>query len=373
MSGIVSEPARRALPLVDWPEPDRAAWTKATTEARSLFTQAGRARQWSDATRRTVSSSYGRWLGFLQHDGRLDHSASPLERVTPEYLEAYFMHLKACGNRRATIVKRFGHLAMAIQVMLPGTETGFITRPADVGLGRYLPDDQRDKRIFDSRHLLQVAEGLFHAGLALRSAARRRTAVRDAVFLAILAVCAPRARALCAMELDLHLKRTNGGYELCFRPEDMKVPKHHGNVLPDELTPMLDRYLLVERRELLRMAGHNRIWVSQTGKPLAQFGITAAVRRRTERLLEHEMGPNNFRHCLTTTAVLTSPRAALDVPVVLGHTPAVSLHHYNRATAVVAARRHADRVTNRARRLSSLAASAYGWRQEDEQDAERET
>ena len=166
------------------------------------------------------------------------------------------------------------------------------------------------------------------------------------------------------MEVDLHLTRGSVAYHIRFLPKDMKASNDLGYDLPDVLTPVFDRYLQVERRELLGMAGHRQVWLQHDGRPLGLRGISKAVRERTRRHLNHEMGTHIFRTCLTTTAALLSPQAALDVPVVLRHTPTVSRQHYNRATAVAAAGRHGKRVADRARKLSSLAASAYGWRDE---------
>ncbi len=205
---------------------------------------------------------------------------------------------------------------------------------------------------------------LFDRGLAMHSAARRRNAVRDAALLGLLATCAPRRRSVHAMEVGLQLTRGGNTYRLRFRPEDMKASNELDHDLLDALTPVFDRYLQVERCELLGMAGHRRVWVNRTGAPLGMRGISKAVTERTRRHLGHELGMQIFRHCLTTTAVLVSPQAALDVPVVLGHTPAVSRQNYNRATAVAAAGRHADRMVERTRRLSSLAAAAYSWPRE---------
>jgi hypothetical protein len=47
--------------------------------------------------------------------------------------------------------------------------------------------------------------------------------------------------------------------------------------------------------------------------------------------------------------------------VVLGHSPQISLEHYNRATAVVVAARDGEQIVVRTRRLSSLAAKTTSW------------
>jgi hypothetical protein len=362
MNPIVLEARRRGLPVADWPELDRQAWAAATGRRTGLRSKVGLANKWAPASQTAVEKSWGRFLGFLLRDGRLDASVGPAARCTPDNLEAFFAHLEECGNRRSTIVERFGHIAMMLQVTVPGFDTSFITTPGGVPLGRRLRDDRPEKLLFDSRFILARVEELFARGIGMRSDARRRTAVRDAALLAVLTTAAPRQRSLLAMEVGIHLIRTDTAYELYFRPPNMKEHNYLEGEFPSQVTPILDRYLSVERRELLGMAGHDSVWVNVRGEPLGARAVDGAVRARTRQLLGHEMGTHAFRHCLTTTAVLTSSQAALDVPVVLGHGLQVSLEHYNRATAVAVAARYGEQIVARTRRLSSLAASAYGWR-----------
>ena len=362
MNPILLEARRRGLPVADWPELDRLAWAAATGRRTGFRSKVGLANKWALATRTAIEQSWGRYLGFLLRTGRLDPSVGPAARCTPDNLEAFFMHLDECGNRRSTIVKRFGHIAMALQVMAPGFDTGFITAPGGVPLGRRMRDDRPEKLLFDSRFILARVEELFARGIVMRSDARRRTAVRDAALLAVLATAAPRQRSLLAMEVGTQLIRTDTAYELYLRRPDMKEGNRLEHEFPSQVTPILDRYFAVEHRELLGMAEHASVWVNIRGEPLSARAVDGAVRARTRQLLGHEMGTHAFRHCLTTTAVLTSPQAALDVPVVLGHSLQVSLEHYNRATAVAVAARYGEQIVARTRRLSSLAASAYGWR-----------
>ncbi len=179
---------------------------------------------------------------------------------------------------------------MVLQVMIPGFDAGFITRPNAVDLADYLPDDRLEKRIFDSRILLDLSMALFNQGMAMHSAARRRNAVRDAVLLGLLSTCAPRLRSVHVMEVGLQLIRGGNTYQLRFRPEGMKTSNELDYDLLDALTPMFDRYLQVERCELLGMAGHRRVWVNWTGAPLGIRCIGGAVWERTRRHLGHELG-----------------------------------------------------------------------------------
>ena len=73
------EPMRRALPLVEWPQADQAAWCAAVTPG-DIFDAGGRAAHWAPATQQTNIQHYGRWLGYLAWTGALERrgSAAPI-------------------------------------------------------------------------------------------------------------------------------------------------------------------------------------------------------------------------------------------------------------------------------------------------------
>jgi hypothetical protein len=79
------DPRRRCLKLPRWPNADRSAWKAAVAEG-GLLDGGGLAAHWRDTTRKTVQDAYGRWLTFLDLNGRLDPAASPADRLSPEHL-----------------------------------------------------------------------------------------------------------------------------------------------------------------------------------------------------------------------------------------------------------------------------------------------
>ena len=120
MSKQLDDPARRCLPVAEWPEVDRAAWQRALLAARGPFREDGGGPSRSPASIRKYQGGYGRWLGFLAHIGDLAPSEIPAKRPTPARLDQYFDHLCRCGNADYTIVGRFAELRAALQMMTPG-------------------------------------------------------------------------------------------------------------------------------------------------------------------------------------------------------------------------------------------------------------
>ena len=85
-------PVRKFLRFEDWPEPDRLAWQVLFAEG-DIFDDAGLARHWRPATRRTNRQHYARWLGWLALRGRLAPEVDAAARVALACVRAYGAHL----------------------------------------------------------------------------------------------------------------------------------------------------------------------------------------------------------------------------------------------------------------------------------------
>jgi hypothetical protein len=95
---------RRCLPVVEWPDSDRAAWDAAHCRG-GLLDEDGLAADWASATSSIIAGGYGRFLSFLAAIGELDPSASPAERITRPRIEAYVAHLRE-RNHSSTVAAR---------------------------------------------------------------------------------------------------------------------------------------------------------------------------------------------------------------------------------------------------------------------------
>lgn len=352
--------ARLALPMVDWPELDLAAWQRATAPATSLFGHGAAAAKLRPDTIRARAEGLANWFGFLHGRSELDRSSS-VHLVTPERLDLYVAAQQQRNNRNSTIAHRLECLHAGLRLIAPGRDFRFILRPRGQSLSRALPHVPRPVRIESDRDLLDFALELFEKGLARKSYAGGKTAIRDAAVIGILATRAPRNRSLSGAEIGQQLQKRNGVYWLCFGAADMKGGHAHSYSLPDVLTPILDAYIGKVRPA---WGGHDtpRLWVGIRNRALTPAAIAKIVRRRTTDRFGTGYGPQWFRKCLTTMAALEAPEAVLDICRILDHSPQMSLARYNKATAVKTAERHGARIERLQRQSRLLALRAFSQR-----------
>jgi hypothetical protein len=175
--------------------------------------------------------------------------------------------------------------------------------------------------------------------------AKGMVALRDAALIGILATSAPRRRSIHEMEIGRQVQKRDGVYWLCFEESNMKTGQRLKYPLPDVLTAMLDAYVQIAR-PAMGGASAKAFWIGPGGREITHGSIYQIVTRRTDEAFGRQHGLHWFRKCLTTEAALDAPGTMLDVCARLGHSPAVSLKHYNNANAVAAARRHDKNVSN---------------------------
>ncbi len=191
----------------------------------------------------------------------------------------------------------------------------------------------RPRRRFvpSSEVLLDWAETMFREGLTPRKHRVRRTAVREAVMIALLATHAPRLRALSSLRIGIHLQKRG---EEWFLDQDAGITKIRRSInmpLPVEVATMLERYLDVERAELLGTQDHDALWVAQGGGPLDRETISRRMQILSRRRFGASFGTHRARASLATTIALDSPETPLDASAILGHaSPQVTLEHYNK-------------------------------------------
>ena len=115
----------------------------------------------------------------------------------------------------------------------------------------------------------------------------------------------------------------------------------HELPLSDRVAAIVERYITVERQELLHCESHDYVWVAQGGGPLSEKGIDFMMRSRTKAQNGVAFRRASLRAGLTTTQALVDGQNLLGTSRILAHSPAVALKHYNRAGALEASRRHA--------------------------------
>jgi hypothetical protein len=351
---------RLALPITEWPEHIRAAWLRATSSPTSLFAAGTAAAKLSPATVRARADALENWFGFLNHQGMLDPCRGDV-LVTAELLDRYVAEQRNRGNRNSTIAHRLEGLHGALRLITPDRDFSLILRPGGRSLSRALPFVPRAVTIESPQDLLDLALALFQKGLAGQSYSGGKMAIRDAALIGILATRAPRNGALSQVELGQQLYERDGTYWLSFREKDMKGDQPLGYPLPTALTPVLNTYFQHVRSEL---GGNHttRVWVGARNQPVSAAALAKAVRRRTRECFGTAHSPHWFRKCLTTTAALEAPEMVLDVCTMLGHSPSVSLRHYNEAIGAAAAQRQDARISRLQKETRLLARRAFRTR-----------
>jgi hypothetical protein len=287
------------------------------------------------------AEAYGGFLWHLQSQDQLDPAETPAQRVTPARLDHYYERLVQSGCADYTLVTRFEALHGALRLMDPDRDFSFVARPGGASIRRQLPLNRRERFVPDSRHAELWADALFRAALSLPNSAQRQRQVRDAALIGIVASRGPRLRAEGGMRLR-HLRRVGEHWHLDFNAGLMKGGRSSLELrLSARVAAIVERYLAVERQELLRGATHDFLWVARHGGPLSEKGIDFMIRSRTKVQYGVAFGAHRFRAGLTTTQALVDGKDMLGTARILAHSPTVALRHYNRAGALEASRRHA--------------------------------
>jgi hypothetical protein len=94
----------------------------------------------------------------------------------------------------------------------------------------------------------------------------------------------------------------------------------HELPLSDRVAAIVERYITVERQELLHCESHDYVWVAQGGGPLSEKGIDFMMRSRTkaqygwpsERIASGPALPPHRRWSMARTC--SAPRASWPIP-----------------------------------------------------------
>ncbi|MBL6082413.1 tyrosine-type recombinase/integrase [Belnapia sp. T18] len=334
----IIDPRRRCLDLIDWPEPDRRLWQAAMGSRRGRFSARGLAARLAPASLEKALEGYGRWLGFLDYLGWLDREVGPLERLNEDRAAAYFDELVALGNGDYTIVGRFQELQMALRIMEPKAQVAWLSRPGGVPLRQRLAMEKRSFGVHHSATFYAWGFDLLERAVTLPGPRRRQVMLRDGLMIALLAAAGPRLSSVQVMRLGQQIRFDGVEWWMTLDVPDIKTDKPHRVPLPTSLTPWFQRYLEVERRELLDGQVSDAVWINWGGETLGEAGIEKRIRWwSTKRFgAENAFGVHRFRHCIGTTAPLMAPNAPGIGAALLGISGRVHEKHYDRGKRAAA-------------------------------------
>ena len=320
------------MPLVEWPTDDRAQWALAIRSAGPLDNP-GLAAHWSEKTRNTTISAYGRYLTFLALNGWIDAEARVQDRVRMEWLKPYIDELKD-QVAPTTVAGRIRGLAEALRVMVPGVDFPDVKRARYRLKGTAVPIRDKRSKIVSSKSLVQLGLKLMNmaeTGTFSREAGRACT-YRDGLIILLLA-CRPLRRAnFAVMQIGEHLTKINDAYQLTYDETETKGQRHYSSIVSREITPFVDRYLDRYRPVLLKDLKSDRVWIAIGGHELAEGSLYHIVTERTKAEFGWSLSPHLFRDCAVTSLGAENPELVWAGMSLLHHTdPRTTEEHYDQA------------------------------------------
>jgi hypothetical protein len=193
------------------------------------------------------------------------------------------------------------------------------------------------------------------------------------VLIMLLAARGPRLRSLASMRLGVNVLREEEGWRIDFGESDMKTARALSYSLPSALEKALDRYVEVERAELLAGQVEDALWVNWDGKPLGKDAIAQRIRWRSEKKFGKAgtFGPHRFRYGIATLGPMADPEAPTIGASVLGITPHTANAAYDRGGRASAAKRYHGVLAEERAQTATLARNIFarrarGFRDDDD-------
>lgn len=337
-----TDPRRRCLPTSEWPEHDRRLWEAARDPWQRRFGDQPRQVKRAERAWVKVAGGWGRYLSFLAQRGWLDPHEAPWERATHERLDAFFFELIELENADYTVTGRFAEVQTALQVFQPRGDHRWVTHPHGIAISDHLPMRKRELTLYAPLDLFLWGLELMEKAKDLSGPRRRQVQMRDGLLIAILAFRGLRLRSVLSLTLGKNILRDpeSGLWRVDLSPVDVKNERYINMCLPEILEPWLDRYVEVERQELLGGNQSDAFWINWGGKPLREKGLDKRIRwHSAKRFGQAEtFGTHRFRHCIASALPMILPEHPGLAASILHISHGVLDKHYDRSSAVLAFR-----------------------------------
>ena len=208
-----------------------------------MFDTRGPAARWSEGSRRSIASGYGRWIGYLENMEPECLELAPSVRVTEERIRAYVSELEG-SIIPSGLFNYVKHLYDAIRVMAPTADWSWLRELAK-RLGQRIVRRPKRERMRDGDQLLDLGIGLMESAEENPSLPLmlRTVQYRDGLIIAILASHAPRRRNLAMMRIGRHVQKIGDIFYLVFEGDETKNGQPLESPLPKLLTSYIDHYL----------------------------------------------------------------------------------------------------------------------------------
>ncbi|MEI6159549.1 MAG: hypothetical protein WCP77_06935 [Roseococcus sp.] len=367
-----TDPRRRCLPIAEWPERDRELWEAARCPLQRRFGSQPRQVTHPKSIWHKLAGGWGRYLSFLAQQEWLDPGEAPWERVTPERLNAFFRELLDLDNADYTVIGRFAELQTSLKIFQPRGDHRWVTHPHGIPLSDQLEMRKRPITLHAPLDLFLWGLELMERAMTLPGPRRRQVQMRDGLLVALLAFRGLRLRSVLALTLGKNILRDpqTGLWRLELIPKDVKNSRYIFMRLPEILGPWLDRYMDVERRELLDSNTSDAAWINWAGKPLQEKGLDKRIRwLSAKRFGETEaFGTHRFRHCIASALPLILPEHPGLAAAILHISHGVADQHYDRSSAVLAFRAYHASVAKELIETRHMAEEAFLKRHQQHQD-----
>ncbi len=311
----------------------RRLWEHALAPARDLFDEeGGAAERLSACARRNYERAWGILLAHLDTIGDLDPEGSLASRVAPARLNSWIAAMRGIGRQNGTIRQYIACVHAMVRLLEPSADVGYMLRPGGRSLLEAFPVDGKPTLVIDTEDLMARARAAHRDGMTAATVFARRTRLRDAALMSLLARRAPRISSAAAMRIGTHIvEQSDGVFLVSFPRPDIKNRKHLGWPLDEECSGYMRDYLRIGRPLFPGCSATDALWLGNHGEALDVVGLTGIARRRTGQWFGQACGPHATRKWLQSSAARRSPQAAFDAAEVAGHSVRVALKHYRQA------------------------------------------
>src|SRR5262245_38519212 len=220
-------PRQAGVPILEltfaaWPEADQRLWESAFRVADNPFDDCGCAAHLAPATRRSLRSSYGIFLGFLA-SGHADLLAcSPNRRLDRGLAEIYVAWRRTtCSD--AALANDLHQLRRALGYMCPGPDWSWLLPIAKRIAARAQPKPRRLQLVSSDQLYALGIELMDKAEKSDRACKADAFQYRDGLIIALLAVVAPRRRTLAALRIGENVVKCGDSWVLDIAAKDIKT------------------------------------------------------------------------------------------------------------------------------------------------------
>jgi site-specific recombinase XerD len=328
----------RSLPIQEWPDADRKAWTEAFRPGVRLK-PGGRASHFAEASLKDFSTRYGAYLGFLRRRGVLKLKAGAAAQVTRADVKAYVAELKARVSS-LTIWNCIYKLRRASQLLSPKIDFAWLAKIEQELALVMVPRSKFDRLVLTIR--------IMEAGLTLIAEAEkcakfnfeRARGIRNGLMIVILGLTQIRLKNFVELEIASTFKEVNGSWWICVPRGSTKNKKWVEKRIPNSFNHAIELYLKDARPILMKSPRpDNSLWISsRTGRRFTYKNLGTLISKITFRILGVDVSPHLFRTAAASTAAVKLPGFPHLASALLGHAdPRIADQHYKRTTSLNAA------------------------------------